>query len=66
MNIIVYEAYVVGTDIKAEFELPENATIYEKRFEADAAICRKLYIRFRKKKIKTNDLKQPLSKLEGL
>jgi hypothetical protein len=55
MNIIVYEAYVVGTDIKAEFELPENATIYEKRFEANEAIRRKLDIRFRKKKIKTND-----------
>ena len=55
MNIIVYEAYAVGTDIKAEFELPENATIYEKRFEADEAIRRKLDIRFKKKKIKTND-----------
>ena len=57
MNIIVYEAYVVGTDIKAEFELPENATIYEKRFEAATAIRRKLDIRFRKKEIKTNDEK---------
>lgn len=54
MKTIIYEAYIVGTDIKATFELPENATIYEKRFEADAAIRRKLDIRFRKKKIKTD------------
>ena len=49
MNTIVYEAYIEGTDIKAEFELPENATIYEKRFEADLAIKRAVNIRFRKK-----------------
>lgn len=57
MDIIVYEAYVKGTDIKAEFEVAENATTYEKRFEADSAIRRKLDIRFRKKKVKTDDLK---------
>lgn len=55
MKTIVYEAYVVGTNVKATFELPENATIWEKRFEADSAIRRKLDIRFRKKKIKTDE-----------
>lgn len=49
MDTIIYEAYIEGTDIKAEFELPKNASIYEKRFEAEAAIRRKVNIRFRKK-----------------
>lgn len=48
MKIIVYKAYIEGTDINATFELPENANIYDKRYNANEAIKRVVNIRFKK------------------